>query len=128
MNPISDGGLVPSTAQLITFSNDLISKSREIYRSADSSFVRYEEHEGIARTLHIQSRRIRAQAQLCKRNDPAQVVKGLCKKCAGAREASGSLTRTIESPKVEDSPKIRKSFRQALKTVWMERDKEDLLQ
>lgn len=117
MNPISDTGLVPSTAQLITFSSDLISESREIYRSADSSFVNYEELEDIVRTLHTQSRRIWAQAQLCKRNDPAQVVKGLCKKCAGAREASGSLIRTIDSPKAEDSPKIRKSFRQALKTV-----------
>lgn len=125
MDPVSAIGLASSAAQLVTFSSDLISKSREIYRSADSSLVKYEELEAIARTLHSQSRRI--QAQLGERRAPSQTGRDLYELCNGVRDVSSTLIGSIEGLKAESSSKIWKSFRQALKSVWKEQEIEDLL-
>ncbi|RYP13663.1 hypothetical protein DL765_006793 [Monosporascus sp. GIB2] len=55
-------GLASSLVQLISFTGTLVSKSREIYRSADGILVENDELSTVIKTLEAQNRRIAAQA------------------------------------------------------------------
>jgi hypothetical protein len=125
MDPVSSIGLASSAAQLITFASDLISKSREIYHSADGSLVKNDELGNIARTLQSQSRLVRV--RIGEQRAPSETGKELFKLCDAVRDVSQELIDAIESLRSESSSSTWRSFRQALKSVWKERDIEELL-
>ncbi|KAF2732563.1 hypothetical protein EJ04DRAFT_469974, partial [Polyplosphaeria fusca] len=125
MDPVSAIGLASSAAQLITFASDLISKSREIYNSADGSLVKNDELATVARTLQSQSRQV--QFKIGERRAPSESGRELFALCDAVRDVSQELIDAIESLKSESSSSTWRSFRQALKSVWKERDIEELL-
>jgi hypothetical protein len=125
MDPVSSIGLASSAAQLITFASDLITKSREIYHSLDGSLVKNDELANIARTLQSQSRLVRA--RLGEQRAPSETGRELSHLCDAVRDVSQELIDVIESLQSESSSSSWRSFRQALKSVWKERDIEELL-
>lgn len=120
MDPVSAIGLASSVVQLITFSTDIISKSREIHRSAAGSLVENVELETIARTLQSQSRRLAVHAS--KDRFPSGTSKEIVACCEQVRSSSKELIDTVESLQRNGASSRWKSFYQALKSVWKEQD------
>jgi hypothetical protein len=50
-DPMTALGLASNIIQLISFTSDIVSKSREIYKSQDGKLVEYQELEAITQTL-----------------------------------------------------------------------------
>lgn len=125
MDPVSAIGLASSVVQLITFSTDIISKSREIHRSAAGSLVENVELETIARTLQSQSRRLAAHAS--KDRFPSGTSKDIVACCEEVRKSSKELIDTVEGLGGDGASSRWKSFYQALKSVWKEQDIADYL-
>lgn len=125
MDPLSAVGLASSVVQLITFSTGIISKTREIHRSAAGSLVENVELETIARTLHSQSRRLAAQTS--KDRFPSGTSKEIVACCEQVRKSSQELINTVEGLRGDAASSRWKSFYQALKSVWKEQDIVDYL-
>lgn len=125
MDPVSAIGLASSVVQLITFSTDIISKSREIHRSATGSLVENVELETIARTLQSQSRRLAAHAS--KDRFPSGTSKEIVVCCEQVRKSSKELIDIVEGLRGDAASSRWKSFYQALKSVWKEQEIADYL-
>lgn len=125
MDPVSAIGLASSVVQLITFSTDIISKSREIHRSAAGSLVENVELETIARTLQSQSRRLAVHAS--KDRFPSVTSKDIVACCEQVRKSSKKLIDIVEGLRGDAASSRWKSFYQALKSVWKEQDIADYL-
>ncbi|KAI0377709.1 hypothetical protein F5Y04DRAFT_171563 [Hypomontagnella monticulosa] len=126
MDPVTSIGLASSLVQLISFTGDLISKSREIYRSAEGNLVENSELSVIVKTLEAQNRRIAAQAASL-RLSSSEPAKHLLQLCDGVRKLTQELITTIEQLKLNSAGGRWASFFQALKSVWKEQDIADLL-
>ncbi|KAI2633041.1 hypothetical protein GGS26DRAFT_555059 [Hypomontagnella submonticulosa] len=126
MDPVTSIGLASSIVQLISFTGSLISKSREIYRSAEGSLVENGELSIIVKTLEAQNRRIAAQAAAL-RSSSSEPAKHLLQLCDGVRKLTQELISTIEHLKLSSTGGKWASVFQALKSVWKEQDIADLL-
>ncbi|KAK2760510.1 hypothetical protein CKAH01_16470 [Colletotrichum kahawae] len=127
MDPASAFGLAASIVQTITFTSDLISKTRHLHHSAQRGLVENEELASIARTLQSLSRRITIQVVGAPMGKD-DVGKDLSTVCNGVRDLCKNLTVTIEALQKPDSATRWDSFRQALRSVWKEQDIADLAQ
>lgn len=125
MDPLSAIGLASSVVQLITFTTDVLSKGREIHKSAAGSLVENVELKTIARTLQSQSRRVALQAT--ERNFPSGTGNQLVGLCETVRRISQDLIDTIEGLETNGSSSSWKSFYQALRSVWKEQEIADCL-
>lgn len=125
MDPVSAVGLASSVVQLISFSTDIISKSREIHKSAAGSLVENVELETIARTLQSQSRRLAARAS--RERFPSGTSKEIVACCEQVRSSSQELINAVEGLRGDAASSRWKSFYQALKNVWKEQDIADYL-
>jgi hypothetical protein len=126
MDPVSAIGLASSLVQLVTFTGDLFSKTRAIYRSADGSLEEHGELAAITRTLESQNRRIGLQSSSL-RLASSETTKDLLTLCDGVRDLAKELVNKIDTLKRHGSGGKWDSFRLALKSVWEEQDIADLV-
>ncbi|KAH6876597.1 hypothetical protein B0T10DRAFT_497781 [Thelonectria olida] len=126
MDPVSAIGLASSLVQLVTFTGDLLSKTRAIYHSADGSLQEHGELEAITRALESQNRRIAVQSSSL-RLGSLETTKDLLTLCDGVRDLTRELTKKIDALKAHDSGSKWDSLRLALKSVWEEKDITDLV-
>ncbi|KAF8847365.1 hypothetical protein BDZ45DRAFT_637097, partial [Acephala macrosclerotiorum] len=119
MDPLTALGLASNVIQLISFTSDLVSKSRKIYKSADRGLVENLELETIARSL----RDLRNDLSLPSADENTPLSKTdhqileICESCA---EVSRELFDVIQGLKVQGDHKRWSSFREALNSVWKE--------
>ncbi|KAH7007747.1 hypothetical protein EDB80DRAFT_719049 [Ilyonectria destructans] len=126
MDPVSAIGLASSLVQLVSFIGTLVSKSREIHRSADGSLVENDDLATITRTLEGQTRRIATQASSL-RQSSQETALDLLQLCDGVRGLTKELIAKIGALKSDGSSSKWDSFRLALKGVWDEQDITDLV-
>ncbi|KAF2184494.1 hypothetical protein K469DRAFT_688947 [Zopfia rhizophila CBS 207.26] len=113
LDPSSAIGLVASVIQLVTFTSSIVSKSREVYNSAEGALVEQMELETVTQSLKglIHDMQKRKFSILLS---------------PGGMNVSNELLSTLESLKVQGNRKKWNSFRQALNSVWNERKFEEL--
>ncbi|KAF2118290.1 hypothetical protein BDV96DRAFT_643543 [Lophiotrema nucula] len=119
-------GVAAAAVQFVQFTGDIISKSRELYASVDGSLVAQNELDTISKSLSKLCTGFRAFSKkpTYGLTDPEKQLSSLCKDCV---RVADELDRMISKLRVE-GPKNRKwkSFRQALASVWSEKDIEQL--
>ncbi len=118
MDPLTALGLASNVIQLISFTNDLISKSRQIYRSANGELVEHLELETIAKSLQDLSSDIPTELRGMK--SLTRTEKQLRDICTGCKQVSKELIDVIDGLKATGEHKKWNSFRQALNSVWKE--------
>jgi hypothetical protein len=125
MDGLSALSVAASVAQFIEFGYGLVSKSKEIYTSADGALIQHIETESATNRLIELNERIKASLHLenyahVPRSVSAQDESPLKDICDGCISVSAELLSRLEKLKLQDGQKFRKykSFRQALKSVW----------
>jgi hypothetical protein len=123
MDGLSALAVASGVAQFIELGSILVSKTKEIYKSADGASFSQVEAEIATRRLIDLSQRLKISFQ--KQDDQDTVVKpdgplkSLCNNCIALSE---ELLAKFEKLKVQKGQKHRKfeSLRHALKSVWSE--------
>jgi hypothetical protein len=123
-DPMTALGLASNIIQLISFTSDIISKSREIYKSQNGKLVEYMELEAITTSLRGLSRDIVSPFQ--QGTFSSKDEEDLRKLCGGCNDISRQLIVAIEALQTQGRNKAWNSFRQALKTLWKEDEIEAL--
>ncbi|CZR50367.1 uncharacterized protein PAC_00239 [Phialocephala subalpina] len=127
LDPVTALGVASNVVQLVTFTSDLISKSREFYESADGALVEQLELEAI--TVSLQSLSSDLILPTIRKEDQLKVTpteKQLREICNGCRDVSKELLVLIRDVRAEGPHKKWNSFQQALKFVL--RSKKDVKQ
>jgi hypothetical protein len=120
MDGLSALGVAASVAQFIQFGSSLVSKSKEIYQSANGMQIQQVEAATAARRLVDLSESIKVSRQVERpRTEDGSAEVALEVICEGCISVSKELLSKLEKLKVEKCQKYRKfkSFRQALKSV-----------
>jgi hypothetical protein len=118
MDPLSALGVASNIIQLITFTNDLVSKGREIYKAVDGELVENLELETIAKSLQDLSSCVSTSLKSTKKRTFSETDYRLKELCDGCNEVSRQLIAVISELKAEGRHKKWNSFRQALNSVW----------
>lgn len=116
MDPTSAIGLAASIVQLTCFAGDLLSKTREIKDSADGALVENQELEAVTSSLQELSRDLSAGSRNLTKAD--KQLKALCDGC---QSATDDLLDVVQKLRTSSSHKGWESFRQAVLTVWKEK-------
>ena len=144
LDPLTALGVASNIIQLVQFTSDLVSKSREYYDSADGALVEQLELEAITKSLQELSKDLivptggwpnaaTTKQQLSELSNEfdgdlavvskaMETEKQLSELCRGCREVSKELLIIIQGLKSKGTRTKWKSFRQALKSV-LEEDK-----
>ena len=127
MDPVNALGAAAAVVQFVSFSVNLVSKSREIHSSASGSSHRNTDLAIVETSLTARTRKIR-DAILPGGVGPAlsvddEVILTLCNRCL---EISKELQRGLKKAKVHGARTRWRSVRQALKSIWMRVDIEAL--
>jgi ribosomal protein L21 len=121
MDGLSALTVAASVAQSIEFGLDLVTKSKEIYKSANGASIKDEETEAATKRLVQLSDRLKTSAN--DQNTTSgnlspedQALQTVCDQCI---VVSDELLQKLNKLKVHDQGKLRryKSFRQAIKSV-----------
>jgi len=121
MDGLSALTVAASVAQSIEFVLDLVTKSKEIYKSANGASIKDEETEAATKRLVQLSDRLKTSAN--DQNTTSgnlspedQALQTVCDQCI---VVSDELLQKLNKLKVHDQGKLRryKSFRQAIKSV-----------
>lgn len=116
MDPTSAIGLAASIVQLTCFAGDLLSKTREIKDSANETLMENQELEAVTSSLQELSRDLSAGSRNLTKAD--KQLKALCDGCQSATE---DLLDVVQKLRTSNSHKGWQSFRQAVLTVWKEK-------
>ncbi|KAI0897850.1 hypothetical protein F4806DRAFT_494580 [Annulohypoxylon nitens] len=126
MDPASAFGLASSIVQVITFTSDIISKTRQLHHSAQHSLVQNCELASIAHALKLHNHGIRT--SLHTKENPSRAEEDLYKLSEGVFDLCNQLITTVEGLKTRDPATRWDSFLQAPRSVWKEKDIVDLTQ
>lgn len=124
MDPLTALGLASNIIQVISFTSNLISKGREIYKSADGKLVQNLELEAITRNLQDLSGHLSFPPN--RRKDLSDTDKELQDLCKGCAKVSAQLIEVTQGLTVQGDHRKWNSFRQALNSVWKEDTIEEL--
>jgi hypothetical protein len=124
MDPLTALGLASNIIQIISFTSNLISKGREIYKSADGTLITNLELEAITRNLQDLSGHLSFPRK--RRKDLSDADKELQELCKGCTRVSAQLIEVIQGLAVRGDHRKFNSFRQALNSVWKEDTIEEL--
>jgi hypothetical protein len=124
MDPITALGLAANVVQFLTFAGGIISKSAEIYSSADGQLVEQQELRIVANNLQALAIALPKSKGSRHHGNPNssevlsdQQLGELCKECRGV---SHELLGALSALQVNGKHKRWNSFRQALNSVWSE--------
>ncbi|KAH8746655.1 hypothetical protein BGZ57DRAFT_972296 [Hyaloscypha finlandica] len=124
-DPLTALGLASNIVQLITFASSLVSKTREISKSANGALVENLELEAIASNLQELSRGIRGlrsrQESYVRSTKGTAAERHLEELCEGCEMVSGQLLVVIRGLRSDARHVSWSSFRQALLSVWKEK-------
>lgn len=120
MDGLSALSVAASVAQFIEFGSSLVSKSKEIYQSANGLQIQHAEAATAARRVTELGERIKLARQVERPGMTDADEQALEVICEGCISVSKELLSKLEKLKVGGGSKHRmfKSFRQALKSVW----------
>jgi hypothetical protein len=116
MEALAALSLAGNVVQFIQFASQVITETRETYRSADDAGAQHLDLETVAKILRKQISPLQASAQAS-----AEAVGGLEFKelLASCNEAANELHSAIQELKVKDGPHRKwRSFGKALISVW----------
>lgn len=122
MDPISALSLASNVVQFLDFGIKLVSKTHEIYNSAEGAEVRNIELDAIAQNFVSLSQRVKNRSRkVCAyaTSDDEMALQAMTEQCNKIGE---ELIRALQKAKVQGAHKQWKSVRQALKSV-LGRDK-----
>lgn len=134
MDPLSALSVAAAVIQFIDYSTRIVSKGKELYKSADGALAENIELETASVRLQNLSRTLkdslRANQQAPKEGVASKSDGALETICEACVTVSKELVDKLENLKVPEghSHKKWKSFRQALKTVWTKEKIEEVAQ
>ncbi|OJJ05862.1 hypothetical protein ASPVEDRAFT_45324 [Aspergillus versicolor CBS 583.65] len=117
MDPLSAVSLAGNVVQFLEFGVKLISKTHEIYKSGEGAEIRNIELDAIANDLVALNDRVRNRSRkVCEFaiSEDEKSLQALTEQC---NRVGDELISALESAKVQQSRKMWKSVRQALKSV-----------
>jgi hypothetical protein len=121
LDPMTALSVATSVFQFVDFSAKLISKGRELYKSAEGVLSDHAEQAAISSRLADLTRGLSVSIDICagaatKRLSPAE--KALQEVTVECLECAEDFTLAIDGLRVTGNHRKWKSFRQALKSVW----------
>jgi hypothetical protein len=129
MDPFSAFGLAAAVVQFIQFGADLISESREIYKSARGLTIEHEELEEACRNLSNLSASLATSSSestfhAVPRSEKEEVLRRIAVECW---KIAGDIVIALRKSDFDGSQQTKlRSFRQALRNVWGRRKLESL--
>jgi chromosome segregation ATPase len=125
LDPLSALSLAGTIVQFVDFTSKLVSNGCHIYGSANDASAENLELEAITKDLSQLNIRLKQRDRLGGLTQDEQSLEDLSNQCT---QIADNLTVRLEKLKVEKDAKHRrwKSFRQALKSVWNEKDLNEL--
>ncbi|KAJ5267560.1 hypothetical protein N7478_010368 [Penicillium angulare] len=123
LDPLSALGLAGNILQFIDFGSKLLSSSREIYKSAKGLSANHQHLEQITISLIDLNSRLSQGSASASPTTYGQTLNRLALAC---KDDGNKLLLAKERLKLEQTNTKCKSFQQALKCVWKERDLRDL--
>jgi hypothetical protein len=118
MDPFNALSIAASVVQFVDFASKILSKTYELYKSADGASLENSEHETVTKDLRALNQRLTnrssRQGSLPKEEYALEVI------CRGCSVIADELLEKLEGIKIKGKHTKWKSLRQALKTIWSE--------
>jgi hypothetical protein len=119
IDPLTAIGAVASVAQLIDLGIKIVTKSREIHKSASGALVEDEHLTAVTQDLSDLSEKLKVKLGPAAQRGPITADdQALYDLCQGCINASKKLVEGLEKLKAKGRPNVFRSFRQGLKSVW----------
>lgn len=109
-------GLVGNIVQFVDFSSKILSKTRQVYQSADGALSENIDTEHVTKHLAELSTALQASAS-SSQGDPA--LEKLCESC---NNVAKKLLKALEKLKVDGRNGKWRSVRKALRSVWSKKE------
>ncbi|KAI9762718.1 MAG: hypothetical protein M1840_001185 [Geoglossum simile] len=131
MDPLSALSVAGTIVQFVDFSSRVLSRTHELYRSSEALSVN-QDLDLVSADLFQLSQRLSTPIRGATTLSPATASmtedeKLLQKLCSVCSEISVELSTRLSSLRVRGEQKKWESFRQAVKSVWSERDIQELM-
>lgn len=129
LDPLSALSLVGTIVQFVDFGSKLVSRSQELYRSANGSLSVNEELDLATQTL------IKLVAKLLRYHKPDELpesntgdYQSLVNLCESCTQVAEEILAKLKRLKISGKPRRWKSIQQAVKSCWTERELDVLFQ
>ena len=122
VDPIAALGVVGNVLQFVQFASEVISEGKRIYRSGDGTATDNHDLEIVTSDLVLLQSKIAKSTEGSLSNGAPSEEVALRKICEVANELATKLLQKLNSVKAEGRHRRWDSFRQALKTVWCQKD------
>ncbi|KAF3928117.1 hypothetical protein AA313_de0203723 [Arthrobotrys entomopaga] len=119
LDPLSALGIAAAVVQFVDFSTKLISKGKEIYKSADGVTITHAEQSALSSRLAQLTRALAESINpFTTRNAPTPAEAALREVTLECMQFAEDFNDAINQLQVIGGNRVWKSFRQALKSVW----------
>jgi len=122
VDPIAALGVAGNVVQFVQFASEVISEGKRIYRSGDGTASDNHDLEIVTSDLILLQSKIAKSTEGSLSNDAPGEEVALRRICEVANELATKLLQKLNSVKAEGRHRRWDSFRQALKTVWSQKD------
>jgi hypothetical protein len=119
MDPLTALGLASNVIQVVDFSIKIVSKGRQIYKSADGALVETVDLEAVTTNFTIINEKLR-------KSMPVGLGSPLLDVCQRCQNTADELLMGLEKQKIQGNKTKWKSARAALRTLWSKEVVEDL--
>jgi hypothetical protein len=128
MDPLTALSVAGNVVQFIQFGCQIISKEQQIYRSASGSLTENVDIETVANDFRSLSTRLKQSSNSLHGSRVTADEKALHEMCDKCIDIADDLIAHLDQLKVKgDHHRKWKSFRQALKSVWNERELDSIV-
>lgn len=128
LDPLTALSVASSVIQFVDFGTKLISKGKEIYKSADGVLADHAEQAAISSRLADLTRALSTSIDMSAATRELSPAENALKEVAlVCRQVAEDFTLAIDELRVTGKNRKWKSFRQALKSVWMKEGIEERL-
>jgi hypothetical protein len=130
MNPLDALSLAGTIVQFVDFSSKVLSRSRELYRSSESTLSVNQNLDLVATDLLQLSQKLTEKildgpdSADVSETDEEQTLRKLCKTCS---DIALELKSRLNGLRAESRHQKWKSFQEAIKSVWSESDIRELM-
>jgi len=124
LDPLSAISLAGNIAQFVDFSSSIVSRTRELTKSAYRTTQEAYNAEILIRDLVRITEQVKNGAKTASASSLAEEDKALENLCGGCIILSKRMIKRLEKLKLEEGAGKRQAFLHALKSVWSQRELE----
>jgi len=123
LDPLTALSLAGTIVQFVDFGSKLVSRSKELYGSANGSLSVNEELDLVTQTLlKLVAKLQRPHESDVLAESGADDYQSLVELCSSCAQVAGEIITKLENLKMTGKPRRLRSLQQAVKSCWTERD------